>query len=117
MYLYWANYGGRTIERAKLDGTAETAGFITVSGEPEGTAVDGNCIYWATTGLNVISRANLDGSAVDQNVITGARAPEEVAVFVPESGTGLIATMGILVLAGYGRRRVHVLVVAPRSCR
>jgi len=79
-YVYWTNYGGGSIGRAKLDGTAVDQSFI-VAASPWGVAVDGSHIYWSEPGAHAIGRANLDGTDVNEGFIsTGPCSPLGLAV-------------------------------------
>jgi hypothetical protein len=73
VFVYWANNGGDTIGRAKLDGTGVNPNFITGAGTPVGVTVDDAHVYWASgeTGAHGGSRgrANLDGTGVNQSFI------------------------------------------------
>lgn len=84
-YVYWANYGGHTIARARVDGTDIDTELVEKAGpEPLGVAVDDHYIYWTHEGFNPdsgsISRANLDGSIVIQRFVYAGDAPVGLAV-------------------------------------
>ena len=46
-YLYWANYGDGTINKATLAGESPYA-IISEQAQPYGVAVDGTYVYWTT---------------------------------------------------------------------
>jgi hypothetical protein len=90
-YIYWADPGGGTIGRAKLNGadkaTDVKADFIANAGIPHYVAVDSEHIYWSNAGdgkdgNGTIARADIDGSpgSVKLDFITGASNPQGVAV-------------------------------------
>jgi hypothetical protein len=83
-FVYWANFDGNSIGRAKINGTGSNDNFITGASKPAGVAVDSKFIYWTeqpTSTTGAIGRANLDGSGVNHQFITvGVNNPSELAV-------------------------------------
>ena len=80
-FVYWANYGTRTIGKATTAGGSVNQGFITVASRPYGLAVNTANIFWA----NFEDGA---GTGVGQATITGTIT---AAAFIPTSSapTGL----------------------------
>jgi hypothetical protein len=70
-FVYWANQGGTSIGRAKINGTGANNAFIGGLTNVQGVAVDSNFIYWTqgTGATSSIGRANLDGSGANPNFI------------------------------------------------
>lgn len=81
-YLYYGTYNTTTIGRANLDGTGNSASFVTgVTTGASSIAVNDTHIFWSrwnTGGTNAgIGRANIDGTGVTPNYIatTPAASP------------------------------------------
>jgi virginiamycin B lyase len=88
-FVYWADSDGDRIGRANNDGTGVNRGFIPVSGNPNGVAVDDNHIYWGNAETDAIGRAKLDGSAVDQSFIAGAAPVDASPLGVAVDGANI----------------------------
>ena len=67
-YIYWTNYLGGTIGRARIDGTEVNQRFITGCSYPDRIDVGVSHLYWTNQDTS-IARARVDGTEVDQNVI------------------------------------------------
>jgi DNA-binding beta-propeller fold protein YncE len=81
--LWWTNYGAKTINRAKGDGSnVETV--ISGLNLPLGIGVDavGEHVYWGDNGLNVIRRADLDGSGAT-TIVAAPNGASGLALDVP----------------------------------
>jgi nidogen (entactin) len=80
-FFYWTDVSGRSIHRARLDGTDSE---VVVSGlkSPEGVAVDwvGRNLYWADSGLDRIEVSRLDGTNRKTLVNAGLVNPRKIAV-------------------------------------
>ncbi|XP_022081243.1 LOW QUALITY PROTEIN: nidogen-1-like [Acanthaster planci] len=63
-YIYWTDVSGRTISRAKADGSSIQVLINRGLSSPEGLAVDwlSRNMYWTDSGYDRIEVANLDGS-------------------------------------------------------
>lgn len=109
-YIYWANHGGNTISREKLDGTGLITEFIKGASGPTQIAVDRSHIYWAH-GVG-IGRANLDGTGVNQSFIPlGVSTPVGVAVnreHIYWTGSGSTAAVGRANLDGSGKNETFI---------
>jgi hypothetical protein len=81
-FVYWSNFLGDSIGRAKINGTGANDRFITGGTNVGGVAVDSKFIYWDESGSpSSIGRANLDGSGVNHKFITtGVANPQGLAV-------------------------------------
>ena len=80
-HLYWANFGGGTIDAASLDGIGTTT-IVTGQNGPYGVAAGVSHIYWSGDSgpsNGTIMSANLDGTGVT-TLITGQSSPDGVAV-------------------------------------
>jgi sugar lactone lactonase YvrE len=78
--IYWTY--GKTIARAKLDGTAAEALVTRGTSHTYGIALDvvNEKMYWTDYGTNKILRADLDGTAVEELVTTGLGDPLGLAL-------------------------------------
>jgi len=84
-HVYWANYGGSTIGRARLDGSRANEQFVKTSAYSTiGVAVDTKHIYWTSSGFDIgsgwIARADLDGSHIDRRFIRAGDSPTGIVV-------------------------------------
>jgi hypothetical protein len=82
-FVYWTNFNGDSIGRAKVNGSGPNNNFITGTPNPAGVAIDSKFIYWTEQSGSsaAIGRANLDGSGVNhQFITTGVVNPQGVAV-------------------------------------
>ena len=86
-HLYWTIIGSQfnpnTIGRADLpDGSNVNLSFIggSVTGTPEGVAVDSAHVYWTDLLGEQIGRANIDGTGPENPFIGGAHNPTGIAV-------------------------------------
>ena len=71
-FIYWANSGDGTINRANLDGSGAQA-IVSGQDSPLGVAVDASHLYWTNNGDGSIWRANLDGTNA-QAIVTDQEA-------------------------------------------
>jgi nidogen (entactin) len=80
-YVYWTDVSGKTISRARLDGT-DSEVIVQRLGSPEGVAVDwvSKNIYWADSGIDKIEVSRLDGTNMKTLVSEGLVNPRGIAV-------------------------------------
>jgi nidogen (entactin) len=80
-YFYWTDITGKTISRAKLDGT-DSQVIIRNLGSPEGVAVDwlSKNLYWTDSGSDRIEVSRLDGSNHKTLFSSGLVNPRGIAV-------------------------------------
>src|SRR5262245_18945949 len=78
-YLYFANYGTKTV--GVFDQNLPPSGFTLdlVPGGNSGVGVNSSYIYWTNADTLTIGRANLDGTNVNENLITGVFAYDGAA--------------------------------------
>lgn len=80
-YFYWTDVTGKTISRAKLDGT-DSQVIVRNLGSPEGVAVDwiSKNLYWTDSGSDRIEMSRLDGSNHKTLFSDGLVNPRGIAV-------------------------------------
>jgi nidogen (entactin) len=80
-YFYWSDVTGKTISRAKLDGT-DSSVIVRNLGSPEGVAIDwlSENVYWTDSGLDRIDVARLDGTSHKTLFSTDLVNPRSIAV-------------------------------------
>jgi virginiamycin B lyase len=87
-YIYWANYFGRSIGRATIEGTESNRYFFSTNGFATGVVVNDKYLYWSNEDISrdpwvqctSIGRANLDGTDPNPNFITGCWRPLGLAI-------------------------------------
>lgn len=89
-HIYWTDFRGGNVSRAKLNGSGIEDKFIPAAGWTKGVAVDSEYIYWTVfTGSPSIGRAKLDGTEVNNEFVTGLNYPAGLALTPgPEPGPG-----------------------------
>lgn len=80
-YFYWTDVSGKTISRARLDGT-DSEVLVQNLGSPEGVAVDwiSKNIYWTDSGVDKIQVSRLDGTSRKILFSDGLVNPRAIAV-------------------------------------
>lgn len=87
-YVYWANYFGKSIGRATIEGAESNPHFFSTNGFTVGVAVNEKYLYWSNEDISQdpwvpctsIGRVNLDGTDPNPNFITGCWRPLGLAI-------------------------------------
>jgi hypothetical protein len=94
-YIYWSNFGTKSIGRANLNGSDPDPTWIPdLPQAADGLAVDGSYIYWSSQVTGYVGRATISGGDVTPDFIdAGSTSPDGIAID-PTSGTLYIGEDG-----------------------
>ena len=86
--IYWTEYSGHRLKRARLDGSDVETIVTTAEEYPSRIALDvtGGKVYWTSPSEEKILRANLDGSNIEEIITTGLNYPWGLAFHHPSPG-------------------------------